>query len=222
MGLHFPGRKPFTDVIIHGLVRAADGRKMSKSLGNFYTLRNLLDKGFTGEEVRYLLLATHYRTQLNFTFDGLTAARNSLERLGAFVRRLEKAEGKGDGQMEALIDSANTLFHDALADDLNISAALAALFDFVRDANALIDSGHIGNHEKTAALKLLHHFDTVLHVIPFPKEEALPQEILKLFEERKKARAEKNWAESDRLRDALQSRGYVIEDAPTGSTIHKA
>lgn len=214
--------KCFAKMWVHAEHLIVDGKKMSKSLGNFYTLRDLLDKGFTGEEVRYLLLATHYRTQLNFTFDGLTAARNSLERLGAFVRRLSQADGKGTGQMEALIDSANTLFHDALADDLNISAALAALFDFVRDANALIDGGHIGSHEKTAALKLLHHFDIVLHVIPFPKEEAIPSEIQKLFEERKKARAEKNWAESDRLRDELQSRGYVIEDAPTGSTIHKA
>jgi cysteinyl-tRNA synthetase len=210
--------KCFAKQWLHSEHLIVDGKKMSKSLGNFYTLRDLLDKGYTGNEVRYLLLSTHYRTQLNFTLDGLLAARSSLERLSAFLHRIDRVRGSG-GKVGPLLHKAEATFTDALADDLNISVALAALFDLIRDVNSLIDSEEVNESEGEKVLSLFKKFDTVLGCIPFPKEEKIPQEIADLFAKRQEARAAKQWAESDRCRDELTERGYLIEDSPSGTTI---
>ncbi|NGX26412.1 MAG: Cysteine--tRNA ligase, partial [Chlamydiae bacterium] len=121
--------KPFVKHWLHSEHLLVDHKKMSKSLGNFYTLRDLLEKGYTGPEVRYLLLTAHYRMQLNFTMEGLDAARSSLERLSDFALRLQKVEGRDDSDIDSILTKTRESFQTALADDLNISPALAALFE---------------------------------------------------------------------------------------------
>ena len=198
-----------------------DHKKMSKSLGNFYTLRDLLEKGYTGAEVRYLLLSTQYRTQLNFTFAGLDAARSSLQRIGDFICRLESVDAPSNIEAEPLIEEARVRFAAALSDDINISAALAALFDLIRLINSLIDKGQLGKVQANAVLALLNSWDQVLAVLPFSREEEIPQELMHMLEKREEARRAKNWRLSDELRNEILSRGYQIEDTNNGARLKK-
>lgn len=197
-----------------------DHKKMSKSLGNFYTLRDLLKKGYTGKEVRYLLLSTHYRTQLNFTLPGLDAARSSLQRIEDLILRLRTISA--ERPRIGLLEQANQRFKEALADDLNISAALAVLFDLIRELNTLCDSDKLGNLEAVEALKLFAAWDQVLGVLPLEKKsDEVPLDLLQFLERRETARREKNWRLSDEMRDAILARGYLIEDTPQGARLKK-
>lgn len=216
--------KCFVKHWLHAEHLLVDHRKMSKSLGNFYTLRDLLKKGYTGTEVRMLLIGSHYRTQLNFTMEGLDAARTTLERLGDFVERLKNVSQKeAGGEMKNLIGTTRTTFKDSLADDLNISQAFAALFDFVRKVNQLCDSGKVSEHEAKEALSFLKELDQVLGIIPFERKELdIPQELIKALELREQARQAKSWAEADKQRAVITSAGYLIEDTPAGPRLKKA
>ncbi len=207
---------------LHAEHLLVDHKKMSKSLGNFYTLRDLLKRGYTGSEVRYLLLSTHYRTQLNFTFAGLDAARSSLQRIEDLVHRLRAVQTPGiAGQAGAYLEKASQRFKAALADDLNISAALAALFDLIRELNTLCDEEKIGRTEADEILRVLSDWDRVLGVLPLHKKEEIPSDLLHYLEQREKARREKNYRLSDEMRDAILARGYLIEDTPTGARLKK-
>lgn len=213
--------KHFVRHWIHAEHLIVNGKKMSKSLGNFYTLRDLLGKGYTGKEVRYLLLSTHYRTQLNFTLEGLDASRQTLRRLRDFIERLREANGAGES-LTPSIDETRASFKQALSDDLNISVALAALFDFVKKINALIDDNKVSPEEGENVLAFLEELDTVLGVLPLQKETLeIPPEIQKAFEKRQAARAAKDWAEADKQRDFIHAQGFVIEDSPSGSRVRK-
>ena len=216
------GRK-FANIWMHSEHLLVDNKKMSKSLGNFYTLRDLLNKGYTGIQIRYLLLQTHYKTQLNFTFQGLDAAKSALNRLNDFIQRLLEVEGEeAGGRVEELCQKTLDHFAESLADDLNISAALAAVFDFVRDMNGLCDTGRINKEEAQEALALMKKIDSVLALLNFEKEEAaIPEELKLAFERRLQARQEKNWKLADELRDFIQQRGYMIEDTPNGVRLKK-
>lgn len=200
-----------------------DHKKMSKSLGNFYTLRDLLDKGYTGSEVRYLLLSTHYRSQLNFTFASLNAARASLQRIEDLILRLReiKETAKNEAHVFDHLQKAALEFKNALSDDINISAALAVLFDLIRDINSLCDQRCIGIQEATAALHLFEEWDKVLGVLPLNKKEEIPHEMQEFLRKREEARKAKNFALSDQMRDEILSRGYLIEDTPTGVRLKK-
>ncbi|MGE5196359.1 MAG: cysteine--tRNA ligase [Anaerolineae bacterium] len=200
-----------------------DHKKMSKSLGNFYTLRDLLQKGYSGVQVRYMLLQGHYRSQQNFTFQGLDGACAALERLDDFIARLQDIkEGKETKDVESILHKAADVFREALADDLNISSALAALFDLVREVNALCDEGKVGPNDADHVLLLLREFDQVLGVLTFDKSElSVPVELLEILERRERARHEKNWAIADEARNILLSRGYVIEDTASGARLKK-
>ncbi|MCP5490791.1 MAG: cysteine--tRNA ligase [Chlamydiales bacterium] len=213
--------KMFSRYWVHAEHLIVNGKKMSKSLGNFFTLRDLLDKGYSGTEVRYLLLSTHYRTQLNFTLEGLNAARQSLQRLEDFVHRLKQVqEGKG---ASAQIKETKDRFNAALADDLNISVALAALFDFIRHVNGDIDRNELSKEGASQVLAFLKEIDHVLGVIPLKeREEEIPKDIQEAFTRRQEARAKKNWADADKERDYIQSKGYLIEDSPSGSRVKRA
>lgn len=215
--------KPFAKLWMHAEHLLVNGKKMAKSLGNFYTLRDLLEKGFTGLQVRYLLLHTHYKTQLNFTFQGLEAAKGSLQRLNDFVQRLYEIESQRSGErVEPLTDEMLRQFTAALADDLNISAALASLFDFVREINGLCDEGLVSIAEAEYALKALQKINGVLGVLAFEKrEEEIPQELQEAFQKRLQARQDKNWKLADELRDFIHQRGYLIEDTPHGVRLKK-
>jgi len=193
-----------------------DGKKMSKSLGNFYRLGDLLEKGYSGREVRYLLLSVHYQMQLNFTLQGLDSARQSLGRIDHFVKRLQQVDGGEPGdELKGLLENKD--FQEALCDDLNISKALAALFDLIRDVNSLIDQGRLGKEGAERVLDLLTHWNRVLGFINLEKKASIPKEIEEAHAAREVARKEKNWAEADRLRDFIYEKGYVIEDGPKGS-----
>lgn len=216
--------KAFVKLWMHAEHLLVDHKKMSKSLGNFYTLRDLLDKGFTGNQVRYLLLQTHYKTQLNFTFQGLEAAKSSLQRLEDFIQRLREITIEEDGgTVDTVCQTALDDFSSALADDLNISVALAVLFDFVRTLNGLSDAMQVSKREAQLALDLLKKFDSVLAVLPFTKEEdPVPADLQEALENRLQARKDKNWKLADELRDLIHSRGYIIEDTPHGARLKKS
>jgi len=215
--------KPFAKIWMHAEHLVVEGKKMSKSLKNFYTLRDLLEQGFTGLQIRYLLLQTHYKTQLNFTFQGLEAAKNSLQRLNDFIQRLKEVENSNSGEKaEPLAQEMLKEFTLALADDLNISVALAALFDFVREMNTLCDTNQLSKTEAEYALNTLKEMNTVLGILDFEnKQEEIPAELQKAFEKRLQARKDKNWQLADQLRDFIYQQGYFIEDTPQGARLKK-
>lgn len=214
--------KKFARLWMHAEHLIVDGKKMSKSLGNVYTLRELLERGFTGPQVRYMLLQTHYKTQLNFTFQGLEGVKNALQRLNDFVQRLSEVDQEIlHEQAEPLIKKCLTQFAQALADDLNISAALGALFDFVREINVLHDRGELGRLGAQHALELMKTCDSVLGVLSFQKGEEVPEDLQVALEKRIKARQDKDWKLADELRVLIYDRGYMIEDTPHGARLKK-
>lgn len=215
--------KPFAKIWMHAEHLVVEGKKMSKSLGNFYTLRELLQKGYTGTQIRYMLLQAHYKTQLNFTFTGLDGVKEALHRLNSFIQRLlDINEVQPGGKITPILEQTVISFAEALADDLNISIGLAAIFDMVREVNVLCDANKLSQDEAQQVLALLKRFDTVLGVLSFEKEiEAIPQELEEALAQRNQARKDKNWALADSLRDLIISRGYVIEDTPHGMRLRK-
>jgi len=163
-----------------------------------------------------LLLSNHYRTQLNFTFAGLDGARAALNRIGDVINRLREIKNEGPLTLAMPKDK----FKAALADDLNISVALAVLFDWVRELNGLADENKLSGKDAAAALKQFEDWDRVLGVLPLKKEE-VPGHLLVLLQQREAARREKNWKLSDQFRDEILMSGYVIEDTPTGGRLKK-
>lgn len=214
--------KCFVKYWLHSEHLIVENKKMSKSLGNFYTLRNLLDKGYSGEQIRYMLMQTHYKTQLNFTFEEVDAVKHSLDRLNDFIGRMyEIQDGDGKGLVEPILEKAMEAFAKALADDLNISVALASLFDLVREINTLCDQNNISQQEAEQVLKFLKQCDTVLGVLNFERLSDIPDEITEALENREQARKDKNWSLADELRDFITNSGYIIEDTPTGPRVKK-
>ncbi len=208
--------KKFVNYWLHCAHLIVDGKKMSKSAGNFFTLRDLLSRGYSGREIRYELISTHYRQSLNFTFDGLAGARSALQRLDEFRVRLEEKSGvaKPDASPQ-WAEAAKKDFNAALSDDLNISGAMGAVFEMLRAGNRDMDAGGIVPESAAAALEIWKGFDRVLGFLA-PVTQEIPAEVQDLLRKRNEARAEKNWAESDRLRSAIEAAGYTIKDTPQG------
>ncbi|MBU1694574.1 MAG: cysteine--tRNA ligase [Verrucomicrobia bacterium] len=214
--------KPFVRFWLHCAHLIVDGRKMSKSLGNFYTLRDLLGRGYSGREIRYELMATHYRQWLNFTFDSLQAARAALDRLDEFRRRLDLASaGSVAGRMPSWVEVARAGFVAAMDDDLNISGALGALFDMVHAGNKAMDAGETDGAAARAALDAFADMDRVLGLLQSAQGTA-DAAIQGLVARRQQARAEKNWPEADRLRKELLALGWTVKDTPRGPQLKKA
>lgn len=210
--------KKFVNYWLHNEHLLVEGRRMGKSLGNFYTLRDLLAKGYDAKAIRYLLMSTHYRQQLNFTFKGLEAAKNAVDRLINFARRLIDARGKGCGEkLKTLMSDVKERFEEAMDDDLNVSVALAAIFDFVREVNKLMDNNMLSKEEAEEVYKLMMRFDKVLGIIgEAKKEEKLPEEAKELIRKREEARKAKDWETADKIREQLKAMGVIIEDTPQG------
>ncbi len=211
--------RTFVKYWVHCLHLIVDGQKMSKSLGNFYTLRDLLAKDFTGREIRYVLISSHYRAPLNFTLEGLEAARSSLRRLDEWTNRL-RGETAGDAipDDEFFLPSMEE-YEKALDSDLNIAAALGHLFDTVRDTNRALNEASL---KPGMAAKVLAWWNAINSVLDFGKEEdTIPAEILDRVERRKAARARKDWALSDQLRDEIAAMGYQVKDGRDGVKITK-
>lgn len=198
-----------------------NGEKMSKSLGNFYTLRDLRAKGWSGREIRWVLIGAHYRRKLNFTFDALEQSRETLARFDALFQRMREIEAHGDGaEIAAAVTAALGHFRSALADDLNTAAAIAALFELSKTANKLADSGTLSAAGAGSVLAAFREFDRVvgcLEVDRIRAGAAIPAEVTALAEQRAAARKARNFSESDRLRDEIARLGFSIEDAPGGA-----
>jgi cysteinyl-tRNA synthetase len=207
--------KKFVRYWLHCAHLMVEGQKMSKSLGNFYTLRDLLDKGWTGRELRFALLTVNFRLPLNFTFAGLEGARAALHRIDEWVVRLEQS-GHGVSAAEPREGLVTHIadFFTALDDDLNISGAMGHLFDLIRESNKAIDAGELGAAEASGLLTQWRRIDEVLEL---EREAAsVPEGVLDLVAKRQAARAAKNWAESDRLRDEIAGAGWTVKDTKEG------
>jgi cysteinyl-tRNA synthetase len=212
--------RAFANYWLHAEHLIVEGRKMSKSLGNYFTLRDITAKGYSPVAVRYLLISTHYRQQLNFTFDGLDAARAAIGRLRDFNRRLTEVtnEGEGHGDFADLVDETRGQFDAHLDNDLNASGALGVLFDFVRDANRRLDANAADRTDAALALTLMSEFDRILAILEDdPGAGGDDAEIDQLINERNAARSSKNWARSDEIRILLDRRGIILEDTPSGT-----
>jgi cysteinyl-tRNA synthetase len=211
--------KPFVRFWMHTEFLLVEGEKMSKSKGNFFTVRELIDKGHSPMAIRYLLLSVPYRTQLNFTMDGLRGAETALEGLRNFRRRVAAFEGS-DGastRVQDIIVRAREGFESGMNDDLNTSKALAAVFELRRDVNTAMDSGEFGTSERTAVLELLARIDSVLGVLGEDRIEMLDPEIELAIEERNAARRARDFKRADQIRDELAARDIILEDTPQGT-----
>jgi len=207
---------------VHGEFLMVEGQKMAKSLGNFFTLRDLIAKGVDPIALRYAIQSNHYRKVLNFSFEGLRAAENSLKRIRAFRKRMEGEGQPGGGPWAeaidpmARLDQAREAFWAAMADDLNTPEALAAIFTLISDLNAQDDHVALTREERAAVLAFLDETDSIFAAWPH-EATSLDAEVEGLIEARRAAKAAKNWAEADRVRDRLKAMGIVLEDRKDGS-----
>ena len=210
--------KTFVKTWLHCRHLIVDGEKMSKSKGNFYTLRDLLKRNLDTSALRFLLFSTHYRKMLNFTFDALEQASASLQRIKDFLYELENRsfeEGENK-RISKLISDMNKKFKRGLSDDLNISVALTAIFEMIRKVNTLIFQGKVYRTDVENLVSSIHSLDQVLAVLPEEKKMSLPPDILSRIEKREKARQENNYKLADEIRKELLQQGIVLEDTKDG------
>src|SRR4051794_10155075 len=208
--------KKFVRYWLHCAHLMVDGQKMAKSLGNFYTLRDVIAKGYSGREVRYALMRVHYRAPLNFTWEGMEEARVAIARVDDWVRRLGENAERPTSNAQRQIEEAPG-FHDALDDDLNISGALGVLFETIRETNRQMDRGEMNAGEANTWSEWWKSVDQILQI--GGEEAALPAEISALAEARVQARLAKDWRKSDELRDELAARGWEARDTKDGQKI---
>jgi len=212
--------KPFVRYWLHAEHLSVDAQKMSKSLGNFYTLRDLLGMGYAPEAIRYLLASVPYRKKLNFTFEGLKAATTSIERLRNYKLRLEtdKVPAGNSAAIATRTQAACAAFDDALDDDLNTAEALAAVFEYIRDTNTAMDAGEFLSGNAIGALEFLARFDSVFDVLkPSARAGGLSDaEVDALIVERTAAKKSRNFGRSDEIRTQLASQGVILEDTKEG------
>lgn len=210
--------KKFVNTWLHCHHLIVDGEKMSKSKGNQFTLKDLLQKSADPLSIHFLLLSTHYRKTLNFTFDSLGQAESSLQRIRDFVFELE-SRSYPEGQtpeVATLISESREKFAEGLGDDLNISLALTALFNLIKAANIMVSRQNLKRGDAENLLSFIRDIDSVLAVLPPGKKEALPEEIRKKIKAREKARKEKNYGIADQIRKELLEMGILLEDTKEG------
>jgi cysteinyl-tRNA synthetase len=216
--------KPFARFWLHAEHLVVEGEKMAKSKGNFYTLRDLIEKGHAPTVIRYLLISVPYRQKLNFTMDGLHAATLAIERIDNTLRRLAHtpaADGQGELGLE-VVDEFSRDFRGALGDDLNTARALGALHTLLRQVNTALDGGGISEPVREALDRAWQETDRVLGIFPSAEEKpGEDAEIQQLVEDRTAARAAKDWARADEIRDRLTELGIVVEDTPHGAVWHR-
>ncbi len=210
--------KTFVRYWIHGEHLLVDRTKMSKSKGNFYTLKDLEEKGFDLKALRFLYLKAHYRTQMNFTIKSLEQAEETLENLFDFMDKLKswKSNSSDNKKVITLIEDVKSKFEREMDDNLNTPGALAAIFLFVKEVNKLIDSMEISTNDAKMIYDTMLQFDEVLGILKKETEE-LPEEARKLIEERERLRKEKSFDRADRIRDKLKKEyNIALEDSPNG------
>jgi cysteinyl-tRNA synthetase len=213
--------KPFVKHWMHGAHLLVEGKKMSKSLGNFFTLRDLLAKGFSGREIRYLLLTAHYRETFNFTMDGLQGAKSALSRIDECMSKLKEIAGIDYNATanpdEALIAKVGT----AMDQDLNVSGAWGAIFEWIRELNKSFASSQLQPTQAASALATWRVVGEGLFGLSMPCEIEIPADVTALFEERQAARKARDFQKSDDIRAELQAKGWGIEDTPKGPKLKK-
>lgn len=215
-GLQQPGQR-FVKYWLHGAHLLVEGKKMSKSLGNFFTLRDLLGKGYGGREIRYLLISSHYRATFNFTLGGLDGERMALARLDECVGKLQELAGTVSALADQKLLEA---FTAALDDDLNVAAARAVVFEWVSEVNRLLAANQLSPTQAASALAAWQQVDSVFGLGRRSEAEA-PAEILALLEQRQAARKAKDFKRSDAVRDELKAKGWLIEDTPKGPRLKR-
>jgi cysteinyl-tRNA synthetase len=216
--------KPFVRFWVHVEFLNIDNEKMSKSVGNIFTVRDILDKGFRASSLRYLLISVHYRKQLTFNWDVLAQADAAMTRLADFLARLDtvKAGGAAHPAVAERIARGRAEFRDAIADDLNIPAAQGAMFELLREMNAAIDRGDATATDAAAMREAFDEFDRILGVMALRRaEDARPpipaEEIERLVAERRAARHARDFARADEIRRDLEAQGIILEDSATGT-----
>jgi cysteinyl-tRNA synthetase len=209
--------KPFVRTWVHCAHLQSSGSKMAKSTGNIARVGEVLDAGVSARALRYALIAVHYRAPLNYSDESLVAATAALDRLEAAVAALAayREDGPDDPDLGSVLATADGAFGAALDDDLNISEALAVVFDLVRDLNRRIDARVLSTADAERALGVIRSFDEVLGVLPAADED-LDEESRRMLDERATARTNRDWAASDHLRDELAGRGIAVEDTRDG------
>jgi cysteinyl-tRNA synthetase len=211
--------KKFCNYWVHNAHLIVNGDKMSKSLGNFFTLRDLLKKGYEPLAIRYELLSTHYRQKLDFREKDLEEVKNNLQKFKEILLKLDNAKvGEENKDADKLIITVKKDFEKRMDDDLNISAALSAIYVFIREINKIIDN--IGKEDADKIRDTLLNFDSVLGIMNYEKED-ISAEIRSMADMRLKARKEKNWKLSDELRDKLKEKGYQMDDTKDGYILKK-
>ncbi len=208
--------KKFVRYWLHCAHLLVDGQKMAKSLGNFYTVPDVLAKGYSGRELRYALLRVHYRAPLNFTWEGMNEARESLGRIDEWLKRLHGVAGKENAQRSTSnVQRPTAGFEDALDDDLNISAALGFLFESIRETNRALDRNEMDAASASAWLDWWKRINNVID-LEAGAEIVIPPEVTQLAEQRENARREKNWKRSDELREQIFALGWELRDTKEG------
>jgi cysteinyl-tRNA synthetase len=210
--------KQFARYWLHAEHLKVEGESMSKTLGNYYTFRDLREKGFNPKAIRYLLLSVPYRKQLNFTFEGLQGAEKTVESLGTFRTRLREArtEAGSNPEMKSAAARALEQFEAGLDDDLNTSVALAAIHDLTREVNTALADCRLRADDQRDLLDLVARFDSVFNIFGAPQAELLDAEIQALIDERQEARRRRDFACADQIRDQLNERGITLEDTRDG------
>ncbi|MFQ5671444.1 MAG: cysteine--tRNA ligase [Acidobacteriota bacterium] len=211
--------QPLARYWLHAAHLVVDGEKMSKSRGNFYTLRDLLERGEESRTLRYFLLSVHYRRVLDLKRDALQWARKSLQRLDDFVARLgtDPLASESKTRITPALAGASSRFHESLDDDLNTARALGALFEAVREMNAAMDKGWAGPRDAAICRALAADFETIFGIKLGRAAGDLPEEVGMLIKTREEARRQRNFSEADRIRKQLLALGVAIEDTPGGT-----
>jgi len=217
--------KKFVRYWLHCKFLLVDNEKMAKSKGNFFTLRDLLDKGYNPLAIRFLLLSTHYRHSLNFTQNGIKQAEETLRKLSDFCLNLNKTNlhfrGGAKISFKNRIKSAKKEFEQAMDDDLNISAALASLFNLIKDTNKAITNKEIASDDLNNIQELIIKINQVLGILKFDALEKISEEEKKLIKQREDARRKKNFELADKIRAKLKRKGIILEDEKNGGSWKK-
>jgi cysteinyl-tRNA synthetase len=209
--------KKFVNYWLHCHHLIVDGEKMAKSKGNFYLLKDILDMGYQARGIRFLLLSTHYRKQLNFNFSALKQAQASVKRLDDFIYEMKNIpfpEGENP-EIKKILHNAQIAFQNGLGDDLNISVASTAVFDMVKKVNILLSKKEVLSEDANDIINQMKRFDSVLGILPEEKIE-IEDTVLQKIEAREKARRERDFSLADRIRDELLAEGIVLEDTKDG------
>ena len=212
--------KQFVKYWIHSEHLIVEGKKMSKSEGNYFTLRNLLEKGYDQRAIRFLLISSHYRSQLNFTLDGINQAMENVNKLQEIYSKIQGTSANTQEKDTKLSDKTKEAlesFVEAMDDDINIPIALASIFNLVKFLNKYLEEFSLSEENKLEILSYFHQINKILEVISEDQlDEKLSNDIISLVNERKNTRINKDWKRSDEIRKELSKKGYTIEDIKNG------